>query len=454
MSEPDPQEGGLKQTFYQRLTAFETVLLGGGFVLFLVLLYTLAVPGAEGSLLSPPLIAVAAVILLWPLRAHHTVRSLLFAGGFLLLMWFLVRLSSVLLPFAVVYLLAYLFNPLVTQLLERFRVPRWASALGVTLLSLGVVALFVFLLVPNIVGELKTLATRLVDSFNGLRTWLATTPILDRLEESGLMVKDEFNARLGTFIQEEANKLARSIPNFVQGAFRSISSLLGLITTLAIIPVLLFYMLKDYPFIHRRVVELFPTLGGTRDYLARAGLIVGSYLRGQLLISAIAAFNVTTVLFLFGAPFALLIGLLGGLLNMIPNLGMIITLVIGGLVALIFGDPWYIDLLIIVGTLLGQSLLEGSVLTPKIMSHQVGLHPVLILLSLFVFGYFLGIFGLLIAVPASAIIMTAYKSYRDDLTLDLMDHEHPTMKWFRRRARRKSRTAETPPPPPAPKDES
>jgi len=75
----------------------------------------------------------------------------------------------------------------------------------------------------------------------------------------------------------------------------------------------------------------------------------------------------------------------------------------------------------VVIVLLGQNLLEQSILTPNILSHQVGLHPVLILLSLFVFGFFLGIFGLLIAVPTTALLATYYKAYRKELQLDLFN---------------------------------
>jgi predicted PurR-regulated permease PerM len=119
-------------------------------------------------------------------------------------------------------------------------------------------------------------------------------------------------------------------------------------------------------------------------------------------------------------PFWLLIGLLAGLLNFIPNLGAIITLIIGVLIA--FAASGWVKALIVVIVLLGQSFLEQSVLTPNIMSHQVGLHPVLILLSLLIFGSFLGIFGLLIAVPATAIMVMTYKAFREELTLELNDY--------------------------------
>lgn len=398
-----------------RPTAFQTTLLAGGMILFLVLLYEMR------EFLNPPLVAVAITLMLWPLRKVRVVRTVFVAAGFLLLMWFLDELSAILIPFGTVYLLAYLFNAPVTLVEERFGVPRWSSSLVATALLIGIFSLFIFLIVPSVVGQFEVLARHLVSAIGGLREWLQTTTLLDRLAEAGVVDKQQVISQLTEFVQEQATNLARSIPEAVQRVLSSISTLLAIITIATVMPVVLFYTLKDYPAITARLVELFPTFGGRRDYLVKAGGIVGNYLRGQLLISAIAAFNVSVALILLGMPFALLIGLLAGVLNMIPNIGIVVTNVIGVLIALIFGDPWIVDVVKVLGVLLSQSLLEQAVLTPNIMSHQVGLHPVLIILSLFVFGYFMGAIGLLIAVPVTALIMTFYKSYRDQIQLELSD---------------------------------
>lgn len=405
----------------ESVTAFEAVLIVGGLILFLALLYEMESP--DTGFLNPPLIAAAGVILLWPLRTHRAVRALLYSGGFLLTLWFLSKVSTVLIPFVIVYVLAYLFNPTVSYLRRRYRFPRWASSLVVTTLVLGIMALFILLIVPSIVSQLETLGGRILNSADDLRDWIAATPMLDQLEATGLISKEELTAEVTATLRNQAESLTRRLPRAAEGLMKSIGSVIGGITIVAILPVILFYTLKDYPFIKRSLVGLFPTFAGRRDYLIEAGGIVGNYLRGQLLISAIAAFNVSVALLLLDVPFALLIGLLGGLLNLIPNLGIIITYIIGGLLAIIFGDPWYIDAISVFAVLMGQSLLEQTVLTPNILSYQVGLHPVLIILSLFVFGYFLGIFGLLIAVPATALIVTSYKALREEISIDLADYD-------------------------------
>ncbi len=415
------EDGGTNPTGLvpRRVRPLDGVLIAGGVVLFLVLLYTMR------GLLNPLLVGAAGLIMLWPVRSHGGVRAIMLSGLFLLVIWFFDRISTILLPFGFAYLLAFLFNPAVKVFHERFRVPRWASSLLVTGLIIGAITAVFLLLVPSLAGQLEVLGERILGGVSGLRGWLTGLALLDSLENAGLIQKTEFVAEIVASVQEQATTLARGIPETAQQIVKSLGSLLGIITVLAILPVLLFYNVKDFDVITDRVSELFPTFGGRREYLLKAGSVVGRYLRGQLTISAIAAFNVSVALLLFDVPFALLIGLLGGLLNMIPNVGAIVTNVIGVTIAVVFGDPWFAKATIVFLVLLGESLLESSVLTPHILGHQVGLHPVLILLSLFVFGSFLGLLGLFIAVPVTALIVATYSAWKEQINLEITSFVAP-----------------------------
>lgn len=436
---PTLEDGGteVKRNGFDRPAAYELVALIGGLILFVLLLLQVLFLAESQRITGPALTAFVGAILLWPLRKQPVARALLLAGSFLLLIWFFDQLSGVLAPFVIVYLLAFLFDPVVTYLQKERGVPRWVSSFVMTGLLVGFFLAVIFLLVPSVIGQIEELATRIVSSVGYLRTWLVDSAMLDQLERSGVVNKNDLIAQVTAAIQEQAGRITTSLPNLLQNVFGYIGSILGLITVLTIIPVIHFYTLKDYPYIKRRLVELFPTFGGERDYLVKASGVLGNYLRGQITISAIAAFNVSVVLLIFGVPFSLLIGLLTGILNMVPNLGALLTMIIGLLIATVFGDPWFLDALVVALTLFGQSLLEQSFLTPKILSSQVGLHPVLILLSLFVFGSLLGIIGFLIAVPATALIMVFYKSFRRGLTLELAPAKTPpARKLFRRVIRR------------------
>jgi predicted PurR-regulated permease PerM len=414
---PGDEDSPSAASFFQRLTAFETVLIAGGFVLFLVLLYEMEVPPQPGSFLNPPLVAIAGAVLLWPLRHHQAVRALLLSGGVLLLLWGMDKVSGVLIPFVAVYLLAYLLNPAVEQLDTQYDVPRWVSSLAITGLVIGAFTLVLVIIVPSITAQLETLSNRVLSTIDSLRTWLASSAILDTFESSGLVQKQELLDQL----QRGVRNQARQLPDTMQQLLSSLGSVLGAVTLMALVPVLLFYTLKDYCQIRDALISLFPTAAGRRDYLVDAGSIVGRYLRGQLIISLIATFNVSLLFFLFDVPFWLLLGLITGFLNFVPNLGAIVSMALGCVVAFIFGS-WF-KVLVVVLVLLGQALLEQSVLTPNIMSYQVGLHPVLVVLSLLIFGTFMGIFGLLIAVPATAILVTTYHACREELTLELKDYD-------------------------------
>jgi predicted PurR-regulated permease PerM len=415
-SDTSSSMGSLAQSAFDRITAFETVLIAGGVVLFLALLYQMQVPSSEEGFLNPPLVGLAGALLLWPLRRQKAARALMLSGGVLLLLWTIDKLSRILIPFAGVYLLAYLLNPVVVSLKKRFRLPRWASSMLITSAVIGTLALIILILAPSVADQIDVLSQRLLSGIDGLRSWLAASSILDTLSSTGLIEKQEALQQIQSLLQRQARRL----PEAVEGVASSLGSVLGVVTIAALVPVLLFYTLRDYPDIQDGLTELFPTAGGRRDYLVQAGGIVGQYLRGQLMISSIAAFNVSVVLFLFDVPFWLLIGLVAGLLNFIPQLGSIITMVIGGFLAFVLGG--WVKALIVVAVLVGEGFLEQSVLTPNILSYQVGLHPLLVLFSLLTFGMFLGVFGLLIAVPLTAILVTAYRAYREELTLELGEY--------------------------------
>jgi predicted PurR-regulated permease PerM len=116
-------------------------------------------------------------------------------------------------------------------------------------------------------------------------------------------------------------------------------------------------------------------------------------------------------LWIIGVKYALVLGIMTGILDFIPYVGLITSLVVSCIVALFSGDPVLVKIAAVVILYLAQKLLEATVLGPKIIGTQVGVHPVLLILCLLVFGYFLGFVGLLIAVPATALILAALNEW-------------------------------------------
>lgn len=402
---------------WSRGVVFQGLLVFGG----LVVLFLLAVELRE--VVGPLVLAAAGGILMWPLRTYRPVQAMLLAGGLLMLVWLVSVVGTVLLPFGVVYLLAYLLDPAVSAAKRRWDVPRWAPSLALTLVVVGALVAAVVILLPNIIGKIEVLAEGLLGSLTGVQDWILNSRLVSYLDEAGFVERDDLQAQLTSVLPGQVGSLVAQIPATLQAITQSVSTIIALVTTVTLVPVLLFYTLRDFPTIEENLVGLFPKVRGDRDYLTKVGHIVGSYLRGQLTISAIAAFNVALFLTILGTPFPLLIGLIAGLLNLIPNVGIILTNVIGVIIALIFGTP--IDALFVVIVLFGQQILEATILAPNIMSQQVGLHPVLVILSLLVFGATMGFFGLLVAVPLTALLVTFYTTYREQMTLELMDENVP-----------------------------
>jgi predicted PurR-regulated permease PerM len=250
---------------------------------------------------------------------------------------------------------------------------------------------------------------------------IANAEILNAAERQGLIERQALVTELRQFLPQQVGGLVGRIPAALAGLTRSVGALIGIITTVVLVPVLLFYMLVDFPTIRDALVRLMPRYKGSRAYMGRVGEVVGGYLRGQLTISLIAAVLVTTALLILGVPYALVIGLLTGLLNMIPTIGAILSYVIGGLLMLAFGS--WSDVAIVIAVIAAESFLEQSILTPRIMGKQVGLHPVLVMVCLFVFSALLGPIGLFVAVPLTALLVGLYRAFASELTIDFAKEE-------------------------------
>ncbi|HEX8385254.1 MAG TPA: AI-2E family transporter, partial [Rubricoccaceae bacterium] len=293
--------------------------------------------------------------------------------------------------------------------------------LAVTLAVVGVLAGGLVWLVPTLVGQAEALATGAIGLARRLPQILEQSPFLGRLEASGVVDRERLLGQLSAVVPQQAQALAGRVPALIGLVTKQVGALLGLVTTAALLPVLLFYMLKDFPRLRDGAVSLLPRVGGRREYLGEVGRVFGSYLRGQLAISAASAILVGVPLFLFGVPFSLLLGLAAGLLNLVPSIGSILTYVLGVVLMLAFGTTT--DLLVVLGVLAAQAVVEQAILTPHIMSQQVDLHPVVILLALFVSGALFGLVGLLLAVPGAALVASAVRAHREAVVLDVAEDD-------------------------------
>jgi phosphoribosylaminoimidazole-succinocarboxamide synthase len=175
-----------------------------------------------------------------------------------------------------------------------------------------------------------------------------------------------------------------------------------------IIPFLVFYLLMDFRLILDRFARFVPE--SRKHTISRASRtvdeVLGQYFRGAAIVAVIQGTIAGTALWLIGVDYPLVLGIMTGVLNFIPYVGLITSLVVSSVVAMFSGEPVTAKVIGVIILYLSQKVLEATVFGPKIVGARVGLHPVLLILSLLVFGHFMGFVGMLIAVPVTALIVT------------------------------------------------
>lgn len=387
------------------LPSGEALLIAAGVLLLALLCYVIA------PVLSPFVVVVALVFLLSPFGGHPVPRRLIALGVGLFVVWFFSALLGLLAPFLIAFLIAYILNPVVTWLGAR-RVPRWLSSLLIVLFLLGVVVVGGILFVPVALEQIQSISTRATALAQDLSRSVGSRPIFDLLEKFGV---DPAKARatvvenLGPRVAELFKTLFETLFGVVMGFTSIAHQLLNII----IIPFVSFYLLMDFPVIMRSFAMLVPKPSRARfmELASRADLIVGRYFRGAIIVAAVQGIISGGVLAIIGVDYAIPLGIMTAVLDFIPYVGLAISLLVACIIALFSGGAVTTKVILVVIMYLSQKLFEATVLGPKVLGSHVGLHPVLLILCLMVFGYFLGFVGLLIAVPATALLIAAVKEW-------------------------------------------
>jgi predicted PurR-regulated permease PerM len=389
----------------KRRTTTETTILVLAAVLLLVLGYTVNV------IISPFVLVGAILYLLYPFKEALLARRLMWLSAGVFLIWFLYSLLGLLTPFIVAFLLAYILNPLVTKLAAR-NFPRWASSLALVILMIGVAALVVLFVIPPAAQQFQGILNGAAVIAQDVSSLLKSGKLFEFLASYGIDV-----AKAQTFIGEQLSPRLEKILTTLFGALfgfvTSVSSLVLHLINVIIIPFLFVYLLKDFPQILERVASLAPDINRKRvaEFGRKVDEILGQYFRGAIIVAIIQGAIATIGLTIIGVNYSLVLGIMTGILDFIPYVGLLISLTVSCIVALMSGEPILGKVIAVVVLFLSQKLLEAVVLGPKIIGTKVGLHPVLLILSLLVFGYFLGFIGMLIAVPSTALLIAALNEW-------------------------------------------
>ncbi len=376
-----------------------------GALLVAALLYTV------NAILSPFVVAGAILFLLYPFRSSLLARRLMWLSAILFVCWFFYSLLGLLVPFIIAFLFAYLLNPLVTRM-EKRKIPRWiGSAVSVLVLILVVVTAGLFI-GPVAFEQFQSIIAGAAHISRGAMDFFASGRIYDFLARLGIPMEDAQQFVL-TQVSPRLEFILKTLFEGIFGFLTGFSSLLVHLLAAIIIPFLIFYLLKDFPAIGHRAA-LFVPVPRREKFLAsvrRSDRILGKYFRGAIIVALIQGIVAWIGLSIIGVEYALILGIMTGILDFIPYVGLITSLVVASLVAAFSGEPAMTKVISVVILFLAMKLIEGTVLGPRIIGSGVGLHPVLLILCLMVFGYFLGFVGLLIAVPATALMVATFSEW-------------------------------------------
>jgi predicted PurR-regulated permease PerM len=366
------------------------------------------------AVLSPFVLFLLLLLLLAPYAGTRTHLLAVSSASLMVLIWLLETTGFLLAPFLLALAIAYILDPVV-DLLERRGVPRALAIFLLFLPGVGVVAAAAIFGIPAMANQIASLVAaapeaidRIAGWFTNLRTWLLRLDIPGVREEAFREPLRQLDTtRLVAWIQgvTEPEALARRIWAAILGVGRGLGTAFSVLGYVVLTPVLGYYLLRDYDRITERVRELIPPRKRPTwtAFLAEYDTLLSRYLRGQLLTAAVVGVLTALLLWIVRFPYAGLVGAVAGVFNLVPYLGLVVSLVPALLIALLSGSV-LVSLLKIAIVFAVVQILEGSVLSPRIVGGSVGLHPVWVILALAVGGFFLGLVGLLLAVPAAVLI--------------------------------------------------
>lgn len=353
-------------------------------------------------------------------KSRRTLIRIAAGVGFaVVLWWFISTMESIATVLMVSFILAYILNPATTYL-ESKGLNRSLAAFVMVLSCFCVLGGILVILIPAMVGELAKFAKEAPgygESLSGLITRLA-----DRLEVALPTDWGQVTDFLAEKIKESWPKIAQSAASIGKAIFASIfKSTLGIISVAVhvfLVPIIAYYLLVSFEHIREGAVDLIPPY--TREplltKLRQIDTILAKFVRGQLMVASILAGLYALGFLLIGLDLAVVLGIVSGLLWIIPYLGTLIAVVAGTIMALAqYGD--FVHVAYVWGWLAAVQIVEGYVLTPRLVGHAVGLHPVVYIVALIMGANLFGFVGMLLAIPVTAILkvllMSAIEAYRN-----------------------------------------
>jgi predicted PurR-regulated permease PerM len=353
-------------------------------------------------------------------RDHR--RSLLISGAIIIILLFIIyRLAGVLFPFAIGGALAYMLFPIV-GVLERVmpwqeKQPTLSRIIAIAIvivIALGIIAGSLALIIPQIVNEATLFIADLPEIFQDAR---ATVEQLNR----------EYTERIPEGIKQNIEEGLANAGNILLGAVQDaflriagfITNSFSLVIGLSVIPIFLFYLLKDQRSLSDGIYTPVPVAirPHLRNVASIINQIIGSYIRGQLLLGVVVGTLTALGLFLLGVPFQVLLGIVAGITELVPIIGPWIGGAVGVLVTLATAPEKVIWVILLY---LGIQVLENSFLVPRIQGNALDLHPIAMIVVIVIGSHLFGLWGVILGPLLAAVAKEVIKYFIDEWNLQAL----------------------------------
>jgi predicted PurR-regulated permease PerM len=376
----------------------------------LVLAATALLVWSVSSVLTPFLVYLVLMGLLMPYAGRRGHSTVVVIATLLILFWLFATLGGLLAPFVLALALAYILDPAVDRLEKRM--PRSAAIALLGLPALALFAVAIVLAAPAIFDELEYLIGQTPEALRILSGWLESVhewlgglrvPLLPEfdLREIAFLNPD----RVAEMLRERQSRLLEGGAAALLGVGRGVGAVLTVLGYVVLTPVLLFYLLRDFDRIRTGVASLIPLARREKalDFFREYDRLLSRFLRGQVIAASIVGVLTWLGLLVLGFPSAGVVGAIAGVFNLVPYLGLIVSIVPVVIIALLSGSV--VASLVKAGIVFAiVQFIDGSVTGPRIVGESVGLHPVWVILALAVGGFFLGFVGLLLAMPGAVLV--------------------------------------------------
>jgi predicted PurR-regulated permease PerM len=307
-------------------------------------------------------------------------------------------MTEVLSPFFTAFIIAYLLEP-ITKKINVYGLNRTFSSLISILVGAIVLSGIISLVIPIIDNEIDNLKNRLPSMIsNG---FIYIEPLASKYLNIQLESAENIRLQLIDWLRSYSGTASRSFFAMLISGTNLFFSIIG---WMVLLPVVIFYLLRDWDKVFVKLLEIMPKKirSTTQETISEANTTLKNYLHGQALVITSMSFYYASLLLIAGYESWFSLGLLSGLLVFLPYVGFAFSVILVLLSGLLELGPLYslISVLLIYG--LGQ-VIEGFILTPKLVGEKIGLHPLAVIFALMFFGTLFGFLGLLVALPIAAI---------------------------------------------------